>query len=419
MPPRFEIDNHAFETGRVIGRLDQPVRGAIFMAREIAIVSGWALAPSGIRSVEVFVDGDPRGRIADGALRPDIAKRRRQYDNADHCGFSGSIPLQGLDECSHELLILVTANDGQTFELPTRIEIDSHNAIDAGMPAINRHYRAWLDRRAAKAEAERKVPTAASVRLEIVVPVQGDCEEELEVLATSIEAQTHPDWRLTLIETSDASEAVRALLADLASSDQRIHVRQVEAGDVVNAINTAIATTDAPWVAMLSPGVILPVNALAAIAGAASSHPEAAIIYPDDDRIDPARAERWNPFFKPDWSPDLLLSMNYFGPLTFLARDQVLASGGLRPGFPGAEIYDLSLRITERGGEVIHIPDVLVSTIDTAPAVGESWHASDWRESERSALVDTLRRRAVAGSVERVVIPGPGGFDTTYQNRPV
>ncbi len=152
----FEIDNHAFETGRVIGRIDQPVRGAIFVAREIAIVSGWALAPSGIRSVEVFIDGDPRGRIAYGALRPDIAKRRRQYDDADHCGFSGSIPLQGLEERSHELLILVTATDGQTLELPTRIEIDSHNAIDAGMPAINRHYRTWLERRAVKTEADSK-----------------------------------------------------------------------------------------------------------------------------------------------------------------------------------------------------------------------------------------------------------------------
>lgn len=403
----FEIDNHAFETGRVIGRIDQPVRGAIFVAREIAIVSGWALAPSGIRSVEVFIDDDPRGRIAYGALRPDIAKRRRQYDDADHCGFSGSIPLQGLDERSHELLILVTANDGQTLELPTRIEIDSHNAIDAGMPAINRHYGTWLERRAARAEAERsETRSGALFPLEIIVPVQGDVAEELAVLATSIAAQTHPEWHLTLIKTNDVSEASRDLAANLASSDERIDLARVDGGDVVEAINRVLETADAPWVTVLWPGVILPIDALARVACAASSHEGASIIYTDEDRVDPARTERWNPFFKPDWSPDLLLAMNYFGPLTFFARERALASGGLRKGFPGAETYDLSLRLSESDGEVVHIPDVLVSTIDTAPPVGESWHPSEWRESERAALVDTLQRRGVAGSVEPGRHPG-------------
>ena len=64
----FEVDNHAFEMGRVIGRLDRPNRGTIFIPSESFIVNGWALAPSGIHRVEAFVDGDPRGRIDHGVL---------------------------------------------------------------------------------------------------------------------------------------------------------------------------------------------------------------------------------------------------------------------------------------------------------------------------------------------------------------
>jgi GT2 family glycosyltransferase len=403
----FEIDNHAFETGRVIGRIDQPVRGAIFVAREIAIVSGWALAPSGIRSVEVFIDGDPRGRIAYGALRPDIAKRRRQYADADHCGFSGSVPLRGLDERSHELVLLVTANDGQTLELPTRIEIDSHNAIDAGMPAINRHYRSWLERRASAADRQdgHSAP-CENTRLEVIVPVQGDCEEELGVLATSITVQTHRDWHMTLLDSGEASEAAKAVAAELAASDRRMSFHRADSDNGIAAINAAIESSDAAWVTVVWPGVILSVNALASVACAVASYPGAAVIYTDEDRVDPGRTERWNPFFKPDWSPDLLLSMNYFGPLTFFARDKALAAGGLREGFAGAEIYDLTLRVTEGAGEVIHVPDVLVTTIDTAPAVGESWHAADWHEGERSALTATLQRRGIDGIVERGLHPG-------------
>jgi GT2 family glycosyltransferase len=408
----FEIDNHAFETGRVIGRIDQPVRGAPFVAREIAIVSGWALAPSGIHSVEVFIDGDPRGRIAYGALRPDIAKRRRQYMGADHCGFSGSIPLHGLDELNHELVILVTANDGQTLELPTRIVIDSQNAIDAGMPAINRHYRTWLENRAAGTNGKEQSSVTDCVSLEIIVPVRGHCEEELEVLATSIKVQTYRNWHLTLIVADDVGETAAALAADLAAGDERICYQASKCGDDADALNAVIESTSAPWVAVLWPGLILSVNALAEIACAASSHDGATVIYTDEDRVDPARAERWNPFFKPDWSPDLLLSMSYFGPLTFFSREKVLVAGGLRRGLPGAEIYDLALRVTELDGEVIHIADVLVTTIDTAPAGGESWHASDWRDAERFALVDALQRRGIAGNVE----PGrhPGSWRIRY-----
>ena len=121
----FEVDNHAFETGRVIGRLDRPLRGAIFIPREAIVVSGWVLAPSGIRSIEASIDGEPRGRIVHGVTAPDIAKRRHQYANADHCGFSGTVSLFGLTEGSHELVVLITANDGQQLELPTRIEVEA------------------------------------------------------------------------------------------------------------------------------------------------------------------------------------------------------------------------------------------------------------------------------------------------------
>src|SRR5215218_581831 len=48
----FEIDNHAFEMGRVIGRLDKPHRGAVYIPSESMSVYGWVLAPSGIKQIE-------------------------------------------------------------------------------------------------------------------------------------------------------------------------------------------------------------------------------------------------------------------------------------------------------------------------------------------------------------------------------
>ena len=401
----FEIDNHAFETGRVIGRLDQPHRGAIFIPRETIIVSGWVLAPSGIQRIEAFVDGEVRGRIDHRVLRPDIAKRRRQYADADHCGFSGTVPLFGLNEGSHELLVLVTANDGRQLEMPTRIEVEAAGTIDAGLPVINRHYRTWLERRSFELDDAADEPVSG-FSFEGIVPLDGDCEDALDAIVVSMHAQTHANWRLTLVDGGNASDAARGYARQLAREELRISYREPsESGDGAT-LNAALAESTADWVAFLSPGIVLAPIALANIARALATNPEARLVYTDDDRIDPVHMERWNPFFKPDWSPDLHTAMNYFGPLTLFHRQTALEAGGVRSGLSGAEVYDLALRVTERPGQVLHVPEILVTTIDTAPGPGAPWHASDWRASEQQALEDALARRGVDGAVERGIHPG-------------
>ncbi|MGH2614590.1 MAG: glycosyltransferase [Thermomicrobiales bacterium] len=404
----FEIDNHAFETGRVIGRLDLPVRGSLFIPREIITVSGWVLAPSGIRSIDVLVDGESRGRVAYGALRPDIALRRRQYADADHCGFSGTVPMYGLEQGSHELVVEVTANDGRQFQLPTRIEIDRTVSVDGGVPIINRYYRGWLEQRRIDPDAHlaeiadlHRPPTFDAIML-----LSGDVTDALEAMIASLHAQAYPHWRLILVDDGAASGATRHLAHTLARSDDRVSACAPNADGVIAGLNAALAQSSADWVTVLSPGVILSPTALSSIAYAVTEHPAARLVYSDDDRIDPETTERWNPFFKPDWSPDLLLSMNYLGPLTAAHREMALEVGGLRDGYSGAEMYDLALRVSERADQVIHIPDILVTSIETAPGPDEPWYPSDWRESEHKALADALVRRGVRGVVERGIHPG-------------
>jgi GT2 family glycosyltransferase len=401
----FEIDNHAFESGRVTGRFDQPVRGAIFLAREIAPVSGWVLSPSGIRSLEVTVDGESRGRVDYGALRPDIAKRRRQYPDADHCGFSGSVPLFGLPASSHELAVLVTANDGKQLELSTRIEIEATESIDAGLPVINRHYPEWLEKRAAtrSASVEKRRPDQIPT-FELIVPVSGDCGEALAALAESVRAQTHSAWRLVLVETDETSEATAKIVHEVIESDDRIAEARYRGG--LAALNAVLGGSGADWVTVLEPGTLLASDALTRIGSAVLDHSDASLVYTDDDREDPELAVRWNPFFKPDWSPDLLLAMNYLGPLVLFRRDRAIAAGGIRPEFAGALVFDLALRVTESDGEIVHVPDILATRIESAPAPNLPWHAAGWIPAEQRAIEDALGRRGVAATVEPGLHPG-------------
>ena len=199
----FEIDNHAYETGRVIGRLDLPIRGTLFIPRELVSVSGWAMAPPGIASIEVFIDGERRGRVDHGALRPDIGKRRKQYPNADHSGFSGTIPMHGLGPGNHEMIVRITSVDGKVLELPNRIEVDSAQTVDGGVPVLNRHYQTWLLHYASRQPMPNGSHETATILpdVHVIVHVEGDAKDELEALISSIDAQTRDGGRWTYVST--------------------------------------------------------------------------------------------------------------------------------------------------------------------------------------------------------------------------
>lgn len=58
-----------------------------------------------------------------------------------------------------------------------------------------------------------------------------------------------------------------------------------------------------------------------------AQHPQVLIAYGDEDVMDPVTGERRDPWFKPDWSPDTLLSCFYWGSVVAVRRDWLLEIG--------------------------------------------------------------------------------------------
>ncbi|HEX4386684.1 MAG TPA: glycosyltransferase family 2 protein [Myxococcales bacterium] len=96
-------------------------------------------------------------------------------------------------------------------------------------------------------------------------------------------------------------------------------------------------------------------HALLRLAEEAEAHPEAALLYSDEDRLD-EHGRRFEPSFKPDFSLDLLQSLDFIGGVAAWRRSLVLESGGL----PGAE-HDLALRVCGqlKPAQIRHVPEVL------------------------------------------------------------
>jgi hypothetical protein len=90
------------------------------------------------------------------------------------------------------------------------------------------------------------------------------------------------------------------------------------------------------------------------------AHPDVDLIYSDEDKVD-EEGKRFEPYFKSDWNPALMLSQNAFCHLGVFRRKLIEKVGGFRAGFEGSQDHDLVLRCAlETSPERIrHIPRIL------------------------------------------------------------
>lgn len=390
----FEVDSQALASGRVICRLDKPTPNQSLARRDRLYAAGWALSPHGIASVVARIDGGEPWPIAYGGLRQDVGRFYAFYPNAAHSGFSASLPIGGLADGSHQLDVLITAEDGQTATLTAPFTVGGLPP-SGEVPAINEQYDAWLERQALSparvaALATDLVRLPAPPAFGIVVPVPPG--EDAAIVVAGLRDQVYGNWRLYLVTDAAAPEDSRRRLADLAASDQRITL--VEATGTWGTLAAAGAAAREPWLAVLPASVRLTPDALAEAALAIGRDPDAAVLYADDDRIDPATGKRFDPFFKPDWSPDLHLALDYLGPFVLYRRD-ALDAARLAEAPVAAERYDLALRATERTSAIRHLPRVL-ATLHATPAPDPA---------ARQAVAAALARRGLAADVEAGIRP--------------
>ncbi len=123
-------------------------------------------------------------------------------------------------------------------------------------------------------------------------------------------------------------------------------------------------------------------------------HPDTDLFYCDEDLLSPD-GRRCEPFLKPGWSPETLLSFNYITHLVLARRELVAEVGGLRPQYDGAQDHDLVLRLSERTEAICHIDDVLYTWRQSPTST--ALHASAKPDGPRRHRGDSGRRASPAG----------------------
>ncbi len=242
-------------------------------------------------------------------------------------------------------------------------------------------------------------------RISILLPIYQTPERWLRRCIESVLAQVYPHWQLCIADDASPDERVVAVAQEYAGKDPRIQVRRRETnGHISEASNTALAMATCDFVALLDHDDELRPHALLEIAEAIAADPAVGLVYSDEDKLD-AEGRRFDPYFKPDFDPDLLRSQNYVCHLTAIRTDLVRAVGGFRKGFEGSQDHDLILRCTERlrPSQVRHVPKVLYHWRAIPGSTALSREAKDYASSAGARAVgEHLARRHPGARVEEL-----------------
>lgn len=268
-------------------------------------------------------------------------------------------------------------------------------------------YPSWYQRRE-PAEIEAASRALLSLRerplFSLVVPAWETPPEILETFLASVRAQRYERWELCVVDDGSRSRRVLRQLKKAAARDPRIRVERLERNQgIAAATNAALRMARGEWIAFMDHDDALPPHALAEVALELARRPELDWLYTDEDRLSADGKRREQPFFKPDFSPDLLRTVNYICHFVVARRSLVTKIGGLREGFQGSQDYDFLLRLSEESGRVGHIPKILYHW--RSSPISLSRDAKKLEAASRAgvrALEEHLQRKGEAGTVGEV-----------------
>jgi len=279
-----------------------------------------------------------------------------------------------------------------------------------GRVPVRRDYTAWIEQYDQLTDEDRGLFRLAAERfafkplISILLPVYNTQPEHLQRAIQSVTDQLYPHWELCISDDASTDPRLRIILEGAARRDSRIKLAYRDRnGHIAANSNSALKLATGDYVGVLDHDDQLAEQALFWFADEIAKHPDSAIIYCDEDKLD-GEGRRADPLFKPDWNPALILSQNYVSHLTVYRRSLIERAGGFRLGFEGSQDHDLLLRCTEEleTSRIRHIPRVLYHwrshAGSTASTSGLEAKPYAWEAGAR-AIQEHLDRRAVAAKV--------------------
>ncbi len=188
--------------------------------------------------------------------------------------------------------------------------------------------------------------------ISVIVPCFNSQERYLKELLDLVLAQSYPHWELLLVDATCATSDVPAKCTEEYGRklDQPSAIRHLPLGgegNIVTNTNYGIEQAHGEFVAFLDHDDLLEPDALYHYVEAINNHPNATLLYCDEDLFEKA-GTYIQPAFKSKINVDLLYSHNYVTHFLMVRRAALLEEGLSDDEVSGAQDYDVTLKMVRR-----------------------------------------------------------------------
>jgi O-antigen biosynthesis protein len=416
-----QLRREAREKDKLIGQLTDLVNSPLFLLK--------AAVRNIVRLIPFLIERrrKRKAELAKTQQLAEVVRASGMFETDWYLEQYPDVARSGIDPIVHYLLSGAAERRDPSRTFSTRIYLENYPDVadleinpllhyieygrQEGRSAESNNYDHWVERFDTLGETDAAIFQAAIDRfarlplISILMPVYNTEREWLIRAIESVIAQFYPHWELCISDNASTEPHVRETLERYQKQDRRIRVvyRATNEHISVNS-NSALSVATGEYVALLDSDDALTPHALFWVVNEILDHPEADLVYSDEDKID-VDGRRYEAYFKPDWNPGLILSQNYVSHLGVYRRSLVEQVGAFRVGFEGSQDHDLVLRCADASApeRIRHIPRILYhwrsvagSTASAAAIEAKpyAWHAA------AKSIEEHLQRRGVAGTVE-------------------
>ena len=235
-------------------------------------------------------------------------------------------------------------------------------------------------------------------KVSIILSARNANQQDVNKTLASICDQSYAHWELCVSGTLSPTQFTQ--------KDDRIKLLAADNNNAAAYINTLLTASTGDYVLFLMPGDIMTPGCLFEVIKHINAHPANLLIYTDDDRIN-NNGTYSTPYFKPDWSPDTLLSRNYIGHNYIAKKELTHAINGISEETDTDYVYDFLLRASEATDRIGHIAKILFHCASHLITGTEN-------TTSKKALNDAMTRRGTPASIDEIT-GAPGCYYVDYE----
>lgn len=276
-------------------------------------------------------------------------------------------------------------------------------------------YEVWRKRHTLSRECLQRMRLAAGQmptppHITIVLVVSRIDEKRLRETIESLIAQTYPNWTLSVVGEVSRLRMMEHIINAYSEADSRIQPEEISEKERIS--DRILKGRLGEFVSFLSLECYLAPEAMSSVITRFQECPDLDFLYADEDMVR-ENGEFLDPFFKPCWSPDLLIGMNYVGRFNVMRKQLLLDIGADWGDIANDGFYHLVLRVAEETNKIGRVPQVLSHCHITDESSDITAGQSELDvTAQMKSLQDALNRRGESADVVR---DGAGKIKVHYR----